>query len=96
MLSPYRLLQMREGAARVKVEEVVVMKSALSSHSDKLDGGRLVRPDCPQCGDRLFASSVSVHVNENDIRHWWACDNCGHEFMTTVRVRKLARRRTLS
>jgi hypothetical protein len=96
MLSPYRLLQMRKGAARVKVEEVVMMKSALSAHPEELDAGRLVRPDCPQCGDRLFASSVSVHVNENDIRHWWTCDSCGHEFMTTVRLRKLSYRRAFS
>lgn len=67
------------------------MKNALSPRSEELEAGRLVRPCCPQCDDRLFASSVSVHVSENDIRHWWNCESCGHEFMTTVRLRKATR-----
>ena len=48
------------------------------------DARRLVRPHCPECRDLLFAPAVSVHVNERDVRHWWSCDNCGHEFMTTA------------
>jgi len=32
----------------------------------------------------LFAADVSVHVHEHDIRHWWSCETCGHQFMTTV------------
>lgn len=44
----------------------------------------VVRPSCPHCNDVLFAATVSVHVHDDDIRHWWACETCGHEFMTTV------------
>ena len=47
---------------------------------------RLPRPQCPHCHDLLFAPAVSVHVSERDVRHWWSCDNCGHEFMTSVKV----------
>ncbi len=72
------------------------MKNALSARSGKLEAARFVRPNCPQCDDQLFASSVSVHVNDNDIRHWWNCESCGHEFMTTVRLRKSTRRRKFS
>lgn len=72
------------------------MISALSPRSDELDAGRIVRPRCPQCDDRQFASSVSVHVNETDVRHWWNCETCGHQFMTTVRMRKAIRRRAFS
>jgi transcription elongation factor Elf1 len=79
-----------------KVEEVVIMKSALSPRSDELEAGRIVRPRCPQCNDQQFASSVSVHVNENDVRHWWDCESCGHQFMTTVRLRKAVRRLAFS
>ena len=50
-----------------------------------------VCPSCPHCSDVLFAASVSVHVHDDDIRHWWACDTCGHEFMTTVPSRDEAR-----
>jgi hypothetical protein len=93
--SCYRRIQRRRWAqGDIEVEEAVVMKSVLSPRSDRLEAG-LVRPDCPQCGDRLFASSVSVHVSDNDIRHWWNCDSCGHEFMTIVRLRKHSYRRTV-
>jgi hypothetical protein len=34
----------------------------------------------------LIAPAVSVHVHHDDIRHWWTCDACGHEFMTAVTV----------
>jgi hypothetical protein len=34
----------------------------------------------------LVAPAVSVHVHHDDIRHWWSCDACGHEFMTSVTV----------
>ncbi len=47
---------------------------------------RVLRPCCPQCGDVLIASTVSVHVSDNDVRHWWSCDDCGHEFMTVVHI----------
>ena len=73
-----------------------MMKNALSPRAEKLDAGRFVRPRCPQCGDWLFASSVSVHVSENDTRHWWNCESCGHEFMTTVRLRRAPRPRAYS
>ena len=73
------------------------MKCTLSPRSAQLEGARLVRPHCPQCSEPLFASTVSVHVNENDIRHWWNCDTCGHEFMTTVRLwPKASARRAIS
>ena len=78
-----------------EVEEIF-MKTALSPRSEKLEASRLVRPHCPQCGDQLFASSVSVHVNDHDIRHWWNCESCGHEFMTRVRLRRFVRSRTFS
>jgi hypothetical protein len=47
---------------------------------------RIARPHCPHCNDMLVAPAVSVHVHQDDIRHWWSCDECGHEFMTAVTV----------
>ena len=65
------------------------MKNSLSTRY-AFDAGQIVRPACPQCAEQQFASTVSVHVTEVDIRHWWSCENCGHEFITMVRMRKAA------
>jgi RNase P subunit RPR2 len=46
----------------------------------------IVRSFCPQCEDLLVAPALSQHVNEDLIRHWWSCEECGHEFRTTVRL----------
>ena len=62
------------------------MKNAQSSRSAEFHVGQLVRPNCPHCAEQQFASAACVHVNDNDIRHWWNCENCGHQFMTTVRL----------
>jgi hypothetical protein len=40
---------------------------------------------CPQCQDLIIAATNSQHVSPNEVRHWWACEACGHEFCTTVR-----------
>jgi hypothetical protein len=40
---------------------------------------------CPRCQDLIIAATQSQHVSTNEIRHWWACEACGHEFRTTVR-----------
>jgi ribosomal protein S27AE len=57
--------------------------------------GRDVVPDtkftvsrlfCPQCQDLIVAATHSQHVGTDEIRHWWHCESCGHEFRTTVRL----------
>lgn len=40
---------------------------------------------CPQCQDLIIAATQSQHVSRNEIRHWWTCEACGHQFRTTVR-----------
>ena len=40
---------------------------------------------CPQCQDLIIAATKSQHVSTHEVRHWWACEACGHEFRTTVR-----------
>jgi len=42
---------------------------------------------CPNCNDVVLAPAVSEHVNEREIRHLWACEACGHEFTTAVRLK---------
>jgi predicted RNA-binding Zn-ribbon protein involved in translation (DUF1610 family) len=53
----------------------------------------LSQPKCPRCGFTLLMAEQSAFGPYGHIRHTWACDDCGHEFVTSVRV--LARR-TLS
>ena len=42
---------------------------------------------CPNCNDVMLAPAASEHVNEREVRHFWACEACGHEFTTAVRLR---------
>jgi len=46
---------------------------------------KISRSFCPQCKDLIIAATQSQHVSTNEIRHWWTCENCGHEYRTTVR-----------
>jgi len=46
---------------------------------------RVSRLLCPQCQDLIIAATKSQHVSTHEVRHWWACETCGHEFRTTVR-----------
>jgi len=39
---------------------------------------------CAQCGEALLAPEWSEHVNEQCVRHLWACESCGYQFETTV------------
>jgi uncharacterized protein with PIN domain len=41
-------------------------------------------PACPQCGDTLLAPEMSEHVSTREVRHFWSCEACGHEFATAV------------
>jgi RNase P subunit RPR2 len=45
----------------------------------------LSRLFCPRCQDLIIAATQSQHVSVNEVRHWWTCESCGHEFRTTVR-----------
>jgi transcription elongation factor Elf1 len=40
--------------------------------------------ECARCGDPLFVSEWSEHVDADNIRHLWRCESCDHVFETTV------------
>lgn len=46
----------------------------------------LSRPCCPRCGAILLIAEQSAFNLSGGIRHDWACDDCGEEFATSVRV----------
>ena len=67
------------------------MKAFAAARAARPYARPVVRPTCPHCKDVLFAATVSVHVHDNDIRHWWSCETCGHQFMTTVALARKTR-----
>lgn len=46
----------------------------------------LSRPKCPHCSSTLLVAEESAFNPNGRIRHTWSCDDCGHEFVTSVRV----------
>jgi hypothetical protein len=44
-------------------------------------------PHCPSCNDLLLAAAESSYVSEREVRHFWSCDTCGHEFTTSAGLR---------
>lgn len=46
----------------------------------------LTRPKCPRCGSVLLVAEQSAFNPNGRIRHTWFCDDCGNEFVTSVRV----------
>jgi transposase-like protein len=41
-------------------------------------------PRCPSCGEYVVAAQASEFIDTGEIRHHWACDDCGQAFTTTV------------
>jgi hypothetical protein len=46
----------------------------------------LGRPRCPRCGSVLLIAEESAFNLKGRIRHAWSCDDCAHEFVTSVAV----------
>jgi transcription elongation factor Elf1 len=42
---------------------------------------------CTECNELLIAPKWSAHVSKREIRHFWSCDNCGHEIEMAVHLR---------
>jgi uncharacterized protein with PIN domain len=41
---------------------------------------------CDECHDELIAPNRSEYVSKYHVRHFWACENCGHEFEVSVNL----------
>jgi RNase P subunit RPR2 len=46
----------------------------------------LGRPNCPRCGSVLLMAEESRFNVRGRIDHTWACDDCGNEFVTSIRL----------
>ena len=44
----------------------------------------LGRPKCPRCGSVLLIAEKSAFNLRGRIRHAWSCDDCAHEFVTSI------------
>jgi hypothetical protein len=44
------------------------------------------RPKCPRCGSVLLIAEESAFNLRGRIRHAWSCDECAHEFVTSITV----------
>jgi hypothetical protein len=42
------------------------------------------RPKCPRCGSIVLIAEESAFNLRGRIRHAWACDDCSHEFVTSI------------
>jgi transcription elongation factor Elf1 len=42
---------------------------------------------CTECNELVIAPKSSAHVSNHEVRHFWSCDNCGHEIDMSVNLR---------
>jgi hypothetical protein len=54
---------------------------AHAEHAVTRDFGR---PKCPRCGNVLLIAEESAFSLTGRIRHLWSCDECTHEFVTSI------------
>jgi ribosomal protein L37AE/L43A len=62
------------------------MTGQVETHGASVAAHRVALPSCPNCNDLLFAPAASEFVSKTRVRHIWSCDECGHEFSTSVRL----------
>lgn len=55
----------------------------------KLSTENLRRPNCPRCGTILPVAEQSRFNLRARIDHVWSCDECGNEFITSIRLGSL-------
>ncbi len=46
--------------------------------------GFFARPCCPRCGIEQLAPERSAFVGDGEVKHLWACEDCGTAFTTVA------------
>jgi ribosomal protein S27AE len=46
----------------------------------------LSQPKCPRCGSTVVMAERAAFNPDGCIRHTWCCDDCSHEFVTSIKV----------
>jgi ribosomal protein S27AE len=65
---------------------MMVQSACLLPVSRALGNSDLGRPNCPRCGNVLFVAEESLFDLSGRIDHAWSCDDCGNEFVTSIRL----------
>ncbi len=60
------------------------MSTQFACHAREAVLQDLGRPNCPRCGSVLLIAEESEFNDKGQIRHAWACDDCAHEFVTSI------------
>ena len=50
----------------------------------------VTRPCCPQCGHEQLVPERSEFVGDGGVRHAWRCEDCNHDFCTTIVFGRIA------
>ena len=65
---------------------MIVQSACQAPLLSALAAEELRRPRCPRCGTVLFVAEQSQFNVRGRIDHAWACDECGNEFVTSIRL----------
>jgi uncharacterized protein with PIN domain len=69
-----------------KITEEASMTARAEAHVASDASRRIALPSCPQCNDLQLAPLASEFVSQGQVRHFWSCEACGHEFTTSVKL----------
>jgi uncharacterized protein with PIN domain len=75
----FRLLRQRT-IRNQKIREVVMVTTGI-------DNCPPYGMACTECNALLVAPKWSAYVSKRKVRHFWSCENCGHEIEMTVNPR---------
>jgi transposase-like protein len=54
------------------------------AYAERVSSRDFGRPKCPRCGSMLLVAEQSAFSPVGRIRHTWSCDDCNHEFVTSI------------
>ena len=74
------MLLSRHAIRNKKMREVVMATTGIDNYSP-------YGMACTECNDLLVAPRWSAYVSKHEVRHFWSCENCGHEIEMVVRLR---------
>jgi hypothetical protein len=44
--------------------------------------------ECTVCDELVIAPPWSEYVSKHEVRHFWFCENCGHDIETVINLGK--------
>jgi ribosomal protein L37AE/L43A len=84
--SGYERNGVRDGEEAGMTAEEASMTTPAELHVASVASQRIALPACPECNDLQLAPAASEFVSKGQVRHFWSCEACGHEFTTSVKL----------